>query len=539
MLRYNGWGDTSVSMDVARKGLEMLIEAVGPGTPAEDCPLGKILEKVGPSRLPEHRLLSQDPEDRYTHAHGQSLPDWIAMRGGTLENFPDAVAYPTTPREVEDVLEFAQENDCLVIPYGGGTSVVGHLTVPKSDRPVLSLSLERMGRLMDLDRYSSLATFEAGVRGVDLEAQLRALGYTLGHYPQSFEYSTLGGWVVTRSSGQQSMHFGRIDQLFLGGDMITPQGSMKLLPVPASGAGPDLRQVVLGSEGRMGVLTNATVKVQPLPEEDQVFGIVFPSWNHGMDAVRALASASLPLSMIRLSSPKETKTNLALSGHETQSAMLNRYLSLRGVSPDRACMALVGIIGNKKVARAGKSEAWRIIKRNRGVIIGKTMGDSWEKKRFLIPYLRNTLWEKGYVVDTLETAITWDKVTSLVQSIDKVLAQAMGGFGEKIHIFTHLSHVYPTGSSIYTSFVFRPGETPEKTYARFLALKTAASREIVKAGGTISHQHGVGTDHKPYLPAEKTALGMDMLRDIVKRCDPDQRMNPGKLLDYGRRTGYE
>ncbi|MBI9074311.1 MAG: FAD-binding oxidoreductase [Desulfatibacillum sp.] len=531
MLRHNGWGDTSVTMDVARKGQEMLAELLGPGLPTEDYPLEKILKKVGPSRLPEHRLLSQSPEDRYTHAHGQSLPDWIDMRGGALENFPDAVAYPTNSREVEDALEFARENDCLVIPYGGGTSVVGHLTVPKSDRPVLSLSLERMSRLVNLDRYSSLATFEAGVRGVDLEAQLRALGYTLGHYPQSFEYSTLGGWVVTRSSGQQSMHFGRIDQLFMGGDMITPQGSMKLLPHPASGAGPDIRQIVLGSEGRMGVLTNATVKVQPLPEVDQVYGMVFPSWNHGVDAVRTLASASLPLSMIRLSNPKETKTNLVLSGHETQTGMLNKYLSVRGIDPDKACMALVGIIGRKKVANAGKSVAWRIVKNHKGVVIGKTMGESWEKKRFIIPYLRNSLWDKGYVVDTLETAITWDKVTNLLQAIDSALTEAMAGFDEKIHVFTHLSHVYPTGSSIYTSFAFRPGESPEETHRRCLALKTAASREIVKAGGTITHQHGVGTDHKPYLPAEKTQLGMDMLRDIVKRCDPDQRMNPGKLLD--------
>ncbi|ACL04868.1 FAD linked oxidase domain protein [Desulfatibacillum aliphaticivorans] len=531
MIRYNGWGDESVTMETAKKGLEMLKDAVGPGQPGEDCPLAKILAKVGASRLPEHSLLSREPMDRYTHAHGQSLPDWIAMRGGTLENFPDAVAYPTTSQEVEDVMEYAQENDCLVIPYGGGTSVVGHLNVPKSDRPVLSLSLERMTRLIDLDRYSSLANFEAGVRGVDLEAQLRALGYTLGHYPQSFEYSTLGGWVVTRSSGQQSMHFGRIDQLFLGGEMITPRGTMKLPVLPASAAGPDLRQLVLGSEGRMGVLTNASVKVQPLPEMDQVYGMIFPTWNHGVDAMRELASASLPLSMMRLSNPKETKTNLALSGHETQTKLLNQYLSMRGIDPEKACMALVGVIGSKKVARAGRSKAWSIAKKHRGVIIGKAMGESWEKKRFLIPYLRNTLWEHGYVVDTLETAVTWDKVTNLLQSIDGAVTDAMAGFDEKIHVFTHLSHIYPIGSSIYTSYVFRLGENPAQTYERFLALKSAASKEIVKAGGTITHQHGVGTDHKAYLPAEKGPLGMEILQDVVKLCDPDQRMNTGKLLD--------
>ncbi len=531
MLRFNGWGDTSVNMEVARQGAELLEERLGPGQPMEDCPLEEILKKVGPSRLPEHALITDDPMERYVHAHGQSLPDWIAMRSGNIERFPDGVAYPTSTQDVEDLLEFAENNDCVVIPYGGGTSVVGHLTVPESDKPVISLSLERMTRLVNLDRYSSLATFESGVRGVDLEAQLRALGYTLGHYPQSFEYSTLGGWVVTRSSGQQSMHFGRIDQLFMGGRLVSPQGTMDLLPHPASGAGPDVRQIVLGSEGRMGVLTEAQVKVRPLPEEDQVYGVIFPTWSHGVDAVRTLASASLPLSMIRLSNPNETMTNLALSGHETQAAMLNKYMAIRGISMDQACMALVGIIGPKKVAAAGKSVAWKIVKANRGVVMGKTMGDSWEKKRFLIPYLRNTLWDRGYVVDTLETAITWDKVTALMHSIEKAVGDTLASMDEKIHVFTHLSHVYPTGSSIYTSFVFRPGDNMAQTLARFQALKKAASTEIVKAGGTITHQHGVGLDHKPYLEAEKKPLALGALQDFMKGFDPEKRLNPGKLLD--------
>ncbi len=531
MIRYNGWGDTSVCLNVADQGASLLRELLGPGQPAEDCPLEKILEQVGPSRLPEHPLISTDAMDRFVRSHGQSLPDWIGMRNGTIENYPDGVAFPASDSDVEEIMEYAEKNDCMVMPYGGGTSVVGHLTTPKSDRPVLSLSMERMDRLISLDRYSSLATFGAGIRGGDLEAHLRASGYTLGHYPQSFEYSTLGGWVVTRSSGQQSMKYGRIDQLFAGGDLVTPRGTISLPPHPASGAGPDLRQVVLGSEGRMGVLTKATVKIQPLPWTDDVYGVIFPSWNHGVEAVRTLASAGLPLSMIRLSNANETRTNLALSGHTTQTAMMGHYLSFRGVDMDQSCMALVGVIGDKGVARAGKAAAWSIIKESQGLIIGSAMGKSWEKKRFLIPYLRNSLWDMGYVVDTLETAITWDKTTPLMIAIERALTRAMARMEEKIHVFAHLSHVYPTGSSIYTSFVFRPGDNPEETLKRFEALKRAASEEIVAAGGTITHQHGVGLDHKPYLEAEKTALGMSALGDVFKRFDPDQRMNTGKLID--------
>ncbi len=531
MLRYNGWGDTAITFPVSRQAASFLEQRLGPGKPVKDCPLGKILEQVPPSRLSPHRLISTDAPARFVHAHGQSLPDWIAMRHGTLTRFPDGVAFPATSKEVGDMLALAGTNDWLVIPFGGGTSVVGHLSVPETQQPVLSLSLERMNRLVNIDRENSLATFEAGVRGVDLEAQLRAIGYTLGHFPQSFEYSTLGGWVVTRSSGQQSMHYGRMDQLFAGGEMITCRGTFPLLPHPASGAGPDLRQVVLGSEGRMGVLTRADIQIRPLPEVDQVYGAFFPSWEHGIDALRRLAGTGLPLSMIRLSNPIETQTNLALSGHGRQAALFKKYLSFRGMSLPKACMALIGIIGKRAVACAGKSEAWRIIKANRGVVIGKTMGDSWEKNRFRVPYLRNTLWEKGYLVDTLETCVTWDKVTALVNGIEKALTETVSRMDEKIHVFTHLSHVYPTGSSIYTSFVFRPGENAEQSFNRFVALKKAASQQIVAAGATITHQHGVGLDHKPYLKSEKSDLGLEAIRNLLTHFDPEHRLNPGKLLD--------
>ncbi len=530
MQRWNGWGDKNLYVDLTPQAHELLQELLGEGTPKEEYPLEKLINHVPRSRMPRHPVISTDPKERINHAHGQSLPDWIALRGGTLRRFPDGVALPNTLDEVQELLSFAGKHKIIVIPYGGGTSVLGHLDVPEVKRPVLSLSLKHLNRLIDLDPYSLLATFEAGIQGPDLEAQLRAKKFTLGHYPQSFEYSSLGGWVVTRACGQESTYYGRMDELFAGGELLTPKGTMQFPPFPASAAGPDLRHFLLGSEGRLGILTKVTVRISPLPERNDIHGVFFPSWENAVDAVKKLAISHLPFSMIRLSSPVETTTNLTLAGHEKQISLLKRYLRLRSIPEEEACMCLIGFIGSQRFVKAARREAFSIISRNKGVSTGKMMGEAWKKNRFRAPYLRNTLWDTGYAVDTLETAVTWNKVTSTMQSIEKALGNGLASWNEKVHVFTHLSSIYPTGSSIYTTFVFRLAQTPEETLARWKALKESASHAIVAAGGTISHQHGVGVDHKPYIEAEKGPIGMSTIRQICSHIDPDQRMNPTKLV---------
>jgi alkyldihydroxyacetonephosphate synthase len=448
------------------------------------------------------------------------------------------VALPTTVEEIQDLLRFAISNNIVVIPYGGGTSVVGHLEVPETSRPVLSLSLERFNRLAGLDSDSRLATFEAGIRGPQLEHQLNSRGFTLGHYPQSFDYSSLGGWVVTRSSGQQSKYYGRIEQLFAGGDVLTPRGSLNLQPFPASAAGPDLRQILLGSEGRMGVLTNVVVRITTLPEKDDVYGVFFPSWERAVHAVQTLAGTDISFSMMRLSNPAETMTNLALAGNKRLTALLARYLRMRGLSEKKACMCLVGFTGSRRLTAAARRAAFSILRRYKGICVGKPMGNAWKKNRFQSAYLRNTLWDLGYALDTLETAITWNKVTLAMKAIEKSLHEAIKPDNERIHVFSHLSHVYPSGSSIYTTFLFQLSETPGQTLVAWKRLKQAASQTIVTAGGTISHQHGVGTDHKKYMAAEKGAIGIQTLEKMFNHLDPERHMNPGKLLpDYrGQKT---
>jgi alkyldihydroxyacetonephosphate synthase len=531
MRRWNGWGDDSVDYPLPVSAARFLARFVGEAVPGQDARLADLVSIVPASRLPSHPAVNFDPVQRALHARGQSFPDWVLLRSGTVPVFPDGVAFPQNETEVVDLLDYAHRVGTRVIPYGGGTSVVGHLSAPSGDAPTLVIDLaERMNRLIQLDETAQLATFQAGVRGPDLEAQLRARGLTLGHYPQSFEYSTLGGWVATRSSGQQSLRYGRIEKLFAGGRLVSPAGALDLPSFPASAAGPDLRELVLGSEGRMGIITEATVRASRLPEVEEFHAVFFPDFERASNAARMVLQHNIPLLMLRLSTPMETTTTLALAGHENLISALEALLAVRGLK-DGKCMLLLGFGGQSGLAHAARREALNLCSRFGGVHVGRTFGDQWHKNRFRTPYLRNALWEAGYGVDTLETAVGWSAAPGLLAAIETALREAMAEHDEKVHVFTHYSHLYPHGTSIYTTYLFRLAQDLQVNLERWRAMKSAASRAIVAHGGTISHQHGVGEDHAPYLAAEKGPLGMAVLGDVLRRFDPGGIMNPGKLLE--------
>jgi alkyldihydroxyacetonephosphate synthase len=527
MRRWNGWGDDTTTYRLRPGGLRFLETRVGPGRPAADAALADVAAVAPPSRLPSHPLVSSDAFERVRHARGQSLPDWVALRSGRLGVLPDGVARPTSRDDVRELLRFAAAAGAAVIPYGGGTSVVGHVNA--GPMPTLTVDLRGLNRLLQLDDRGGLATFGAGVIGPDLEAQLRARGFTLGHYPQSFEYSTLGGWVATRSSGQQSLGYGRIESLFAGGVLEGPAGALALPPHPASAAGPDLRELVLGSEGRLGILTEATVRIAALPQLEAFHAVFLPDWERAQAAARQIVQSGLHLSMLRLSTGPETEATLALAGHERLIGALERYLALRRVGPGK-CMLLMGITGRERLVSASRKEALAIAGAHGGVHVGRLFGQEWRKNRFRLPYLRNTLWDLGYAIDTLETATTWDRVPGTVLEIEAAIRNATMAPAERVHVFTHLSHLYPHGSSVYTTYVFPLGVTPDDTLAHWQRMKRAASEAIVRSGGTISHQHGVGIDHAPYLAAEKGDLGMAAIREACRVFDPTGMMNPGKLV---------
>ena len=528
MKRWNGWGNINTDYPVPATAQAYLATLFGPLNPQPDAAYEEVLKSVPTSRLPAHPLVNISAETRLAHSRGQSIPDWVALRSGRIGAFPDGVAFPQTEQDVQALITYAQKAGAKVIPYGGGTSVNGHINPPKSIAPILTLSLEHMTRLLDLDGFGHTATFEAGVTGPELEKSLVTHGYTLGHFPQSHEYSTLGGWIATRSSGQQSYKYGRIEQLFAGGRMETPRGLIDLPHFPASAAGPDIKEMILGSEGRMGVITQAKVKIRRMPEAEEFYGVFFPSWEQGAQAVRQIAQEEIPVSMLRLSNPQETETTLILSGKSWVGAA-DKGLRLIGYGGTR-CLLVFGVTGSAVHLQRTRAQASSICRRHGGLFVGTVVGHTWEKSRFYSPYLRNTLWELGVAIDTLETALPWLNVMEASAAIPASIVETARRSGEEVLAFAHLSHVYRDGASVYTTFLFRHPADPDELLALWAAMKRSATLTIQQQGGTITHQHGVGVDLAPYLPVEKGALGMEALRSVCKSFDPDGLMNPGKLF---------
>jgi alkyldihydroxyacetonephosphate synthase len=530
MRRWNGWGDEATTYPLPESAGRFLEMKVGKGRIIPDVTFERALAAVPPSRLIPYTRLSLDPADRLYHARGQSLSDWIALRHGRVEAFPDGVAYPVSDEEVRNLFAYAKRTGTKLIPFGGGTSVVGHINPRPIDSPTLTVDLSRLNHLIDLDTISHLATFEAGVCGPDLERQLKGRGYTLGHFPQSWEWSTLGGWIATRSSGQQSYHYGRIEDLFAGGHTETPQGPIDLLTLPASAAGPDLRHFLLGSEGRYGIITRAIVRVQRRPASEDFHANFFHDWSSGAIAVREIVQDGIPVSMLRLSNAPETEVTLALSGKDQLVGLADRGLRLLKYDEDRALL-IFGVTGDKTLTRFALHEATTIARKHGGFAAGTAIGHMWRKSRFLSPYLRNTLWEQGYALDTVETALPWCKVESTAVAIQAAIREALQAYDERALVFAHLSHVYADGASIYTTYLWRRSPDPDRTLAQWRAMKGAASQVIIANGGTISHQHGVGVDHRAYLEAEKGTIGLQMIEAVRNQLDPDRLLNPGKLIE--------
>lgn len=527
MRRWNGWGDESNYMDLPESAGMFLQNILGSGQKLVDAKLEDVIAKVPKSRAPHHKLINIDLEERVRHATGQSLSDYLSTRSGNIKYFPDGVCYPTNNQEVQDILALAKLHHLDLIPYGGGTSVAGHINVASSVRPVITVDMSRMNKMLNLDINSNIATFGAGTSGPMVEAQLRAKGYTLGHFPQSFELSTIGGWVASRSSGQQSLRYGRIEQMFAGGSIETFNGTLDIPTFPASSAGPDLREIILGSEGRFGIISEVKVRVTKLPEKEKFTVLFFPNWQLATEFCKQAVQDKIALSMLRVSNATETKTQLKLAGHQKAISYLEKYLSLRHCR-DNKCMLTFGITGSNKQVKASQSQINLLIKKYKGISTGTLLGKRWAQNRFKFPYLRDALWQQGFVVDTLETATDWQNVDNLLDKVEGNLANTLKD--KKIHIFTHLSHVYGQGCSLYTTYVFANDKSFDETFQTWQKLKHSTSNIIVNNNGTISHQHGVGKDHAPYLEVEKGSLGIKVIETLSEHFDPEKQLNPGTLL---------
>ncbi len=548
-LKWNGWGPVGHDDGAfsAPQLWRFLDETLGAGA-VRDTPAATFADvSMPPSSLsfgdvgPFQSLgceVSSRPEDRAFHARGDSYRDLLDLRAGMLTPAPDAVVYPRDRDACARVVEIAAERDIAIVPFGGGTSVVGGVSPLRgARRAVIALDVTRMNRLVSLDRVSMTATAEAGIHGPDLEAMLQAKGVTLGHYPQSFEFSTLGGWIAARGAGQQSNRYGKAEDWLVSARLATPRGLWATENFPASAAGPRLTDLVVGSEGVLGVVTDATFVVHDKPTHDDYRAWLLPDFRSGCEAVREIVQAGLPVSTLRLSDEDETYFYRALGRLQSPPKFAHRvedaYLKLRGFGGDK-CALIAGVEGDAELVAYTRARLAAILRRHGALHVGAGPARKWRAGRFHGPYLRDPLMDRGIGVDTLETATDWSRLPRLYAAVREALATAMkthagvaGGRGLRL---AHISHSYRDGASLYFTYVWpRAVESLDAAIAQWRAIKAAASEAIAANGGTISHHHGVGVDHAPWMAREKGEASMEALRALKRSLDPNGVMNPGKM----------
>lgn len=466
-----------------------------------------------------------DNAARITHAFGKGYKDLVRLRAGRVERAPDAVVYPPDEAAVRNLLEFARRKRYAVVPFGGGTSVVGGVEPPQAG-PAITVDLRRMQTVRALDEESGLATVDAGIRGPLLEEALNAHGLTLGHFPQSWEFSTVGGWIATRAAGGMSNRYGRIEELVVGVRLVSPTRTLDLRALPNEAHGPDLKELILGSEGALGIVTRATLRAHPLPPERRFAGRLFRSFEDGLAALRAMArDGSLP-DMAYLSDEEETRFAAASAGYGPEGGGATRILSLRGYSLQQGSLLLMAFEGSP--ARVGHLQSRALGFCGSAANVGASPAERWYAERFETPYLRDSLLDHGILTDTVETAAPWSNLRNVYLAGQKALQVSLWEAGTSGMVLCHVSHVYPDGASLYFTFFGR--QRPGDEIAQWEKVKAAVTQAFVDAGGALSHHHGIGAEHAPYLGRVIGEDGLVVLRALKRELDPEGIMNPGKLL---------
>jgi alkyldihydroxyacetonephosphate synthase len=532
--KWWGWGDPAIEPELDSAALATLQERVGELKP---WPLAAELDRFelpAPEPLPTSLIeavgeqnVFTSSEDRVRHATGCGYADLARLRGGRLDSAPDAVLLPADADTVQRVLSICAAEGIAVVPYGGGTSVVGGVEPLRGTHSrLVSLDLARLQKV-EVDERSLTATLGAGLRGPEAEAALNAEGLVLGHFPQSFEYATIGGFAATRSAGQASSGYGRFDALVSSVRLIAPAGELRTLETPHTAAGPSLRELVVGSEGIFGVIPEVTVRVRPQPQRRRYEAWIAESFEAGTEIVRALAQGPGLPDVIRVSDEEETEVSLGLSGPRGLAGRaFDGYLGLRGRRG--GCLVIVGLEGDEESVARRRALSVRALRRGGAAYLGQAAGRSWEHGRFQGPYLRDTLMGMGAMVETLETSHTWARLGELHAEVSGAIRGALESQGTPGLAFCHISHAYADGASLYFTFISRARRGEEVEQWR--AVKLAACEAIVATGGTITHHHAVGRDHTPYMEAEVGETGLEVLRSVKDRLDPVGIMNPGKLI---------
>ncbi len=532
--RWWGWGDPAVEPTLDDEALSVLRERIGE---LEPWPLARRLEEI---ELPASEPLPQalveavgeenvfrGVEDRLRHATGRGYVDLARLRNGAVEAAPEAVVVPRDAEALRRVIEICAAEGVAIVPFGGGTSVVGGVEPLRGHHGrLVSLDLVAL-QDVEVDRCSLTARLGAGLRGPEAEAALDREGLTLGHFPQSFEYATIGGFAATRSAGQASSGYGRFDALVSSVRLFTPAGGISTLETPHTAAGPALREVVIGSEGVLGVIPDVTVRVRPAPAVRRYEAWMAESFEAGAEIVRGLAQGPGLPEVIRVSDEEETEGTLALSGPRGLSGRLfDRYLGVRGRRG--GALVIVGFEGDEESVARRRALTVRALRGGGAAYLGQAAGRAWEHGRYQGPYLRDTLMGMGAMVETLETSHTWSRYGELHKAVAGAIHDALRAQGTPGLVFCHLSHAYADGASLYFTFISRVRRGGE--LEQWATVKRAACEAIVAQGGTITHHHAIGRDHAPYMRSELGGTGLEVLRAVKDQLDPGGIMNPGKLL---------
>lgn len=527
------WGTPSEPIEISADARRFLTEQIGAAHPAPA--VGRAGVQVAASRLSGDAVnalaatgarVSTNDDERLACGTGFAYLDLLARRG-SRPPVTDAVVSPSSAEQIRWILRIASDHNLAVVPFGGGTSVVGGVRAQTGPHAaVIALQFDQLADLINVDEYDMTVTVGPGMTGPVLERMLGARGLTLGHFPQSWERASIGGYAATRSAGQASSGYGRSNEMIESLTVITPRGDFVLGRAPGSAAGPDLRQLFIGSEGIFGVITEIKLRIRHLPSHSRYEGVMFRDYATALDCFRRVEQRRAAPDVMRLSDEPETTASLALSVSAGKAALLAKYLRVRGISG--GCLAILGWEGTGTQVGSRRDETWRELRRAKAVSLGTKVGESWKHGRFGGPYLRDVLMDQGYLVETLETATSWRDLVNLRTNVYAALTTSLSQSGVKPWIMSHLSHVYETGGSLYVTVVAPMDRSdPDGQWHR---AKAAACDAIMDAGATITHHHAVGRDHAPWLSREIGDSGVELLRVIKRHLDPDDVLNPGVLV---------
>ena len=488
-------------------------------------------------------FLTTDAMERVVHTYGKSLRDLVRIRGNLIERAVDVVVYPADEDDVQRVVDAAVAADAVLIPFGGGSNIAGSLEpIPGETRPVVSLDMGRMNSVVEIDADSGLARIQAGALGPHLEEQLNAQGWTIGHFPDSFTHSTIGGWAATRSSGMQSDKYGDIAQIVRGIRVVRPSqggrdGLLVIPAIPSASTGPSVREMIVGSEGRLGVITEVTAQVHRVPALREIQAYFFPSWEVGVKTMQAISESDATPIVTRVSDSRETGFSMATSKerHGMDALLAEKVLPTlmksKGWNLEDICLSFIGFEGSPQHVARQKKLVGAIVKQHGGMGVGTGPGVLYDQKKFDTPYLRDFLLDRGAAGDVSETAAPWSKLLPVYNGVVAAANRAYDEIGTKGWIMCHLSHSYHSGACLYFTFAFVAGDD---MLAEYDVVKSAIQQAFVDNGGTISHHHGVGVEHSPWLEQDISAEGVAVMRGLFAAVDPGENFNPGKVVPAAR-----